>query len=75
MRGFSKLHTQTLTHTDRNTHTNTHTHTLTHTQARKALRSMYLRRALSGWYERVLHLAQTRYKLHSAAQVRVGVGL
>eukprot|EP00967_Tisochrysis_lutea_P011742 scaffold13224_cov20-Tisochrysis_lutea.AAC.1 len=37
-------------------------------QARKTLRNSYLRRALQGWYERVLYLAQMRFKLQGAVR-------
>lgn len=44
-------------------------------QVRAALRRLYLRRALTGWYTRVLLLQQERIKLRSAAQVGArGVG-
>lgn len=38
-------------------------------RARVALRRLYLRRALGGWYGRVLYLQQQRYKLRSAVQL------
>lgn len=40
-----------------------------HLRARRALRRLYMHRALVGWYQRVLHVQQQRYKLHSAAQL------
>ncbi|KAF5836739.1 hypothetical protein DUNSADRAFT_5527 [Dunaliella salina] len=45
------------------------------TKARKTLRNSYLRRALQGWYERVLYLAQMRFKLQGAVRRMASLGM
>jgi len=45
------------------------------TKARKTLRNSYLRRALQGWYERVLYLAQMRFKLQGAVRRMTAMGM